>query len=163
MGTNVAREFNLDDRQLFVRFLVPLLSEQDLQFEGHDFIARKTRITILEGPELRPDELGIAGRGWQNAVRNGTDVTEVVLERARDHLASTESSDAPAAKRAALPGSAALRERLIGRLLAGPIALEEIRTIAHDLMPDASADELRAASDQAAVDLLNAGEALLTR
>ncbi len=164
MGQQVVRELNMDDRLLYVRFLMPLLSDRDFAFEGHDFTPRKTRITILEGPELRTDQLGIGGRGWQNANLSGVDVTETVLARARDHFAGTGSSgQAQAMSSAVSPGLGALRERLIGRLSAGPVTLEDIRAIAHDLMPDGTADELRATSDEAALDLLSSGDARLTR
>ncbi len=97
MGISVVREFNLGERELWTRFLAPLMADQDFTLEGHDFTPRKTRITIYDGPELRPDQLGM-GRGWQNVERTGSDVTAAVLARAREHAGA-----ATAARRGARP------------------------------------------------------------
>ncbi len=38
----------------------------------------RAKLTIYEGPELRPDEIGV-GRGWGNVTKYGTDVTGRLL------------------------------------------------------------------------------------
>jgi hypothetical protein len=183
MGMHVVREFNLDDRKLYVTFLEPLLSDREFSIEGHDYYPRHTRIVILEGPELPLDQLGM-GRGWGNAERTATDVTESVLAKARAHLASHSPASAtptgPAAASAAAQQRAqapaptpapavavsvpdALRERLIGRLSAGPVTLADIAAIAADLMPESPPEEQLAASRGAALELLSAGDAHLSR
>ncbi len=43
-------------------------------------------LTVIEGPELPVQQLSM-GRGWRNAVRQGTDVTATVLADARARLA----------------------------------------------------------------------------
>jgi hypothetical protein len=164
MGMSVAREFNLDDRGLYLTFLEPLLSDREFSFEGHDYFPRHTRIVVLEGPELPLDQLGM-GRGWGNAERTGTDVTESVLAKARAHLASHPAGTAPAHPAPAAPAAVedALRERLIGRLSAGPVTLADIAAIAADLMPESPPEEQLAASRGAALELLSAGDAHLSR
>ena len=84
MGMNVVREFNLGDERLWLDFLAPLMADQEFVLEGHEFTPRHTRLTVYEGPELRLDQLSF-GRGWQNVERTASDVTERVLERAREH------------------------------------------------------------------------------
>jgi hypothetical protein len=172
MGISVVREFNLGERELWTRFLAPLMADQDFTLEGHDFTPRKTRIAIYDGPELRPDQLGL-GRGWQNVERTGNDVTGAVLARAREHV-ETARTTAPrttapqttppgttALRTTAPPTWEALRERAIGRLSAGPMSFEEIVAMAADLMPDSTAGEQLAAGERAAVELLRSGAAQL--
>lgn len=152
MGISVVREFNLGERELWTRFLAPLMADKDFTLEGHDFTPRKTRIAIYDGPELRPDQLGI-GRGWQNVERTGSDVTGEVLARAREHAGATRTT--------APPTWEALRERAIGRLSAGPVSFDEIVAMAANLMPDSTAGEQLAAGERAAVELLRSGAAQL--
>jgi hypothetical protein len=153
-GMNVVREFNLGERELWIRFLAPLMADHDFTLEGHDFTPRKTRIAIYDGPELRPDQIGI-GRGWQNVERTGNDVTEAVLAKAHEHVGATRTT-APAA-----PGWEALHQRVIGRLSAGPVSFGEIVVMATDLMPDSAPSEQLAASERAALELLRGGVAQL--
>jgi len=166
-GMQVVREFNLDDRRLWLEFLAPLMADHDFMLEGHEFIPRQTRLKVYEGPELRPDQLGM-GRGWQNVERSAQDVTERVLARAREHIAAggaTTAGAATATGAGASGGSPAadlLRERLIGRISAGPIAAPEILAIASELMPDAAEAARLEASRQAVWALLQRELAQLT-
>jgi hypothetical protein len=54
-----------------------------------------------------------------------------------------------------------LRERLIGRLAAGPVNAEQITAIAESLMPTSDEVGRRAACEQAVWELLAGGEAQL--
>ena len=148
-GLHVMREFNLSERELWVQFLAPLMAGREFTFEGHDFIPRKTRIKVYEGPELRPDQLGM-GRGWQNVERTASDVTERVLEHARAFAAD-----------AAEPVVDPLRERVIGRLSAGNVSLDEIEAMAADLLPGSGKSERHAATQRVALALLESGAAQL--
>lgn len=143
-GIQAVREFNLSEQRLWVEFLAPLMADANFTVAGHEFVPRQTRLKVYEGPELRPDQLGM-GRGWQNVERTANDVTERVLERAREHTA------APADKPT---GADLLRERLTGRLSAGPIAAREILVVAAELMPDAGERNRVEAARQAAWSLL---------
>jgi hypothetical protein len=165
MGMEVVREFNLSEQRLWVEFLAPLMADQDFTVEGHDFIPRQTRLKIYEGPELRPDQLGM-GRGWQNVERSAGDVTERVLERAREHTAAAAAGGHTATARvgtpAGTPGAELLRERLIGRLSAGPIAAHEILAAAAELLPDAGEQERLVVAQAAVWALLERDLAQLT-
>lgn len=154
-GLQVVREFNLSEERLWLEFLAPLMADQVFMLEGHEFIPRKTRLMVYEGPELRPDQIAL-GRGWQNVERAAEDVTRRVLERAREHIAAAASA----------PGSAPaavdlLRERLIGRLAAGPISAQELVAIAAELMPEADQHERLTAAQRATWALLERGAAQL--
>jgi hypothetical protein len=158
MGMQYARKFNLDEAELWTRFLRPLLDDRDFICEGHDWEPRKTKIMVLDGPELRAHQLGL-GRGWSNALRGATDVTDAVLVRARELYAGQRSArPAPAV---APPAATALRERLIGRLSAGPVTVEQITEMAESLMPDSDPSERLAACEQAVWGLLAGGDAQL--
>ncbi len=158
MSMQVVREFNLTERRLWTGVLAPLLADREFTIEGQEFVPRQTRLKVYEGPELRPDQLGL-GRGWQNVERTGVDVTERVLRRAREHVASA-GSGAVAAE--ATPGVDLLRERLIGRLSAGPLAAEEIAGIAAELLPEADERARARLAEQAVWALLERGVAQLT-
>ncbi len=168
-GIQVVREFNLSTERLWVGFLAPLVGNQDFSVEGHEFTPRSTRVKVYEGPSLRPDQLSL-GRGWQNVERTASDVTERVLEQAREHAAERAreskvgSADASGLRpHEALPAAAELvRERLLGRIAAGPLPAAEIMAIATELMPQAGDRERVEAAQRAAWVLLERGVAQLT-
>jgi hypothetical protein len=157
MGMAVVREFNLSQERLWLVFLAPLMADHEFNVEGHDFTPRATRLTVYEGPELRPDQLSF-GRGWQNAARTASDVTERVLERAREYTAG----QAEQPHRALPAASDLVRERLLGRIAAGPISAEEILEVAGELMPDAPEQERLDVAQYVAWELLERGSAQLT-
>jgi hypothetical protein len=177
-GIQSVRAFNMNEQQLSARFLAPLLADQEFTYEGHDWTPRKVRIRIFDGPELQTYQLGM-GRGWQEVERKYADVTEAVLEAARGR--ATAAPDQPAT--ASYPATAShpvtashpapptqpqdavdpLRERLIGRLFAGPVPFDDVVKMAAELMPGTTADAQLVAAERAAVELLQAGGAQLTR
>ena len=157
-GLHQVRMFNLSEQRLWLEFLAPLMADDDFTVEDHDFTPRQSRLTVYEGPELRPDQLMGMGRGWQNVERTATDVTERVLERAREHTDRqrrdvTAGSSAPAA-------ADLVRERLIGRIAAGPVSAEEILAIVVELMPAGSEQERLDVAKHATWALLERGAAL---
>ena len=154
MGASLVRQFNLSEAELWRRFIAPLMAGRDFTYEGHEFIPTRTRITILDGPNLRADQLAL-GRGWQNAQRLGRDVTEALLATARQR---TQNSAATAASAPV----EILRERLIGRLCAGPVAAGEIAALAAELMPSSGEDDRRMAAQRAAWMLIERGLAELS-
>lgn len=143
-GVRVARAFNLNQHDLQVRFLAPLMSGQEFVYEGNEWSPRKTRVTIYEGRELQTHEIGM-GRGWQNVQRSCEDVTTEVLERARQGGIRTQAPES----------DNALKERIIGRLSAGPLALGDTVRMAGDLMEGRRVSEQMAASEMAVWELLH--------
>lgn len=158
MGMSVVREFNLTDQRLWREFLAPLMADADFTVEGHDFTPRKTRLKVYEGPELRTDQLAL-GRGWQNVERTASDVTERVLERAREHSGHAATPPPPAVQAAA---GELVRERLLGRIAAGPISAPEILAIATELMPNGTDAQRLEVAQRAVWALLERGVAQLT-
>jgi hypothetical protein len=171
-GIQSVRAFNMSEQQLSARFLAPLLADQEFTYEGHDWTPRKVRIRIFDGPELQTYQLGM-GRGWQEVERKYADVTEAVLEAARSRATavtdqpaaptqptSPTHSDAPSQPQDTVDP---LRERLIGRLFAGPVPFEDVVKMAAELMPGSSSEAQLAAAERAAVELLQAGGARLTK
>jgi hypothetical protein len=161
MGMQVVREFNLNEERLWLEFLAPLMDDRPFVVEDHEYIPHETRLTVFEGEELRLDQLGM-GRGWQNVERAYTDVTERVLARAREHTAAgARPADPIAPAPAHAPAAELLRERLIGRLSAGPITAAEILSTALELMPGSAEPELLDVAQRAVWALLERDVAML--
>jgi hypothetical protein len=159
MGTQVVREFNLSEERLWVVFLAPLMDDRPFVVEDHEYIPHETRLKVFEGDELRLDQLGM-GRGWQNVERAYTDVTERVLARAREHTAAKARPSQPATA-GHPPATELLRERLIGRLSAGPITAAEVLSTALELMPGSDEPELLDVAQRAVWALLERDVAML--
>jgi hypothetical protein len=166
-GLHQVRMFNLTEQRLWLEFLAPLMADNDFTVEDHDFTPRQTRLTVYEGPELGPDKLMGMGRGWQNVERTATDVTERVLERARQHT-EQQRRDAAASSSPPVAGSSPpaatdlVRERLIGRIAAGPVSAEEILGIVTELMPAGSEQERLDVARHATWAVVERGAAQLT-
>ena len=79
---HVARVFNLSRDQLDSRFVRPWVGGTVIEHDDRRWTPERSRLTILEGPELRADELGM-GRGWASATQSSTDVTDTILAQAR--------------------------------------------------------------------------------
>jgi hypothetical protein len=79
---NVARAFNLSRQELMTRIVAPWVSGASVHWNERSWNPEKARIVIYEGPALAPAEIGL-GRGWANASRGGTEVTQRVLDEAR--------------------------------------------------------------------------------
>lgn len=179
-GMHSVRAFNLTEEALATRFMEPLMADVEFTLEDHDWTPRKVRMRIFEGPQLRPDQLGM-GRGWQTVERSFTDVTEAMLETARrqatenfaeEAAAAADQMTAPAqpafpAQPAVLPHLPGevdpLRERLIGRLSAGPVTFVDVVAMAAELFPGTAVDAQVAAAERAMLDVLRAGGTNLSR
>ena len=79
---HVARVFNLSREQLDARFAQPWVSGVVIEYEEHKWAPDRARLKIYEGPELRPDEIGM-GRGWPTVGKTSREVTETVLAEAQ--------------------------------------------------------------------------------
>ncbi len=137
----MTRAFNLQEQDVTSRFLGPLMSGRALTYEGQEWDPKKTRLTVLEGPELRREEIGM-GRGWANAQRAGTDVTERLIARARE-----QTQRSPALDR--------LKERIAGRIEAGPLPLRRVVALTEELMEGRRASERLAVAELAVWELLH--------
>ena len=142
----MAHVFNLSAEELTTRFLAPLVNGRELVYQELEWLPRKTTVTIYEGPELPVEQLGM-GRGWGNVQRSGTDVTQRILEQARERLARHPSLDP-------------LQERLSGRLSAGPMELSAVVALADDLLGGRVSERL-AVAEQAVWEMVYRGQAAL--
>lgn len=145
--SHVARAFNLSEQELRRTVLAPLAAGGAFRFADRDWDARDARVRVLEGPRLGPSEL-MLGRGWPNAERSGTDVTERLVQRSRAEVDQRDTVQR-------------LKERIVGRIAAGPLALAATVGLADDLLPGGRTSARLAAAEQAAWELLHEGRAQL--
>ena len=79
---HVSRVFNLTRDDLERQFVRPWVAGVIIEHDDRRWAPERSRLKILEGPELRQDELGM-GRGWATASKQGRDVTEAMIAAAR--------------------------------------------------------------------------------
>jgi hypothetical protein len=144
------RAFNLTAEQVHQRFLTPLRGDRRFVCEDKEFDPSLAALRVLEGPELRIDQLTL-GRGWSEAERIGTDVSS-------QFRAATSTTAAPQPERGA---RSALKDRIVGRVSAGPVTLAELPALAADLMPGARASEQLAETELAVWELLHQEQLLI--
>lgn len=75
---HVARAFNLTQEELDRRFARPWVTGTVIEYEDRNWTPGKSKLTILEGPELGVEDMGL-GRGWANVGRTSQEVTETLL------------------------------------------------------------------------------------
>jgi hypothetical protein len=144
---HLARAFNLSEEELRARFLTPLAEGRAVELGGRTWHPQRVQVRVLEGRRLEPGEL-MLGRGWANAQRVGEDVTA--------RFAGQEANrPAPAA---ALERA---RERLLGRVQAGPLTLREAVLVTDELLAGHRASRRLALVEQAVWELLHAGRVQL--
>jgi hypothetical protein len=142
-----ARAFNLSREELDARILAPWVTGAPIQLQDRRWTSEKAKLTILEGAELRPDEIGL-GRGWNNASKSGQDVTARLLEEERHSL------QAPADE---------LKEAIVAACAGPAIALAQVVAVAAARDPERRPSELLGAAEQAVWELLHAGRLRLLR
>jgi hypothetical protein len=145
---HTTRAFNLTEEELGRRFLAPLRAGQTLTYAEREWEPAKTKLTIYEGRELGPEEIGL-GRGWQNVVRSGTEVTERMLGAAPAREQRPAEVDR-------------LKERILGRLTAGPQTLAEVVQMADALLPEARPSQRLSAAELTVWELLHEGKVRLS-
>lgn len=142
-----ARAFNLTREELDARILEPWTKGAPIELQDRRWTSEKAKLTILEGDELRPDEIGL-GRGWNNATRGGTDVTAILLAQAQSRLQA--------------PGDE-LKEAIVAACAGSPIALAQVVSVAAARDPQQRPSELLGAAEQGVWELLHAGRLRMLR
>jgi hypothetical protein len=142
-----ARAFNLTREELDARILRPWCSGIPVDLQDRRWTSEKAKLTILEGAELRPDEIGL-GRGWSNATRSSREVTTELLEEARQSL------QAPADE---------LKEAIMAACAGSAVALAQVVAIAAAREPQRRPSEVLAAAEQSVWELLHGGRLRLLR
>lgn len=79
-----AWRFNLSEQEL-AAIVQPWVREQAIDVGERKWSPHLARLTLLEGPKLDLTELSM-GRGWRSAQRRSEDVTERVLDAAREAM-----------------------------------------------------------------------------
>ncbi len=142
-----ARAFNLTREQLDARIVGPWTAGGAIELEERRWSPERAKLTIYEGPELPPDQLGL-GRGWANVTRAGEDVTARVLaERGR-------ASPGPVAE---------LKRELLDRGAYGPVSLRRVIELTAERYSGSRVSERLALCEQATWELLHEGALRLTR
>ena len=142
-----ARAFNLTREELDARIVAPWLAGTPIELQDRRWTSEKAKLTIVEGAELRPDEIGL-GRGWNNATKGGQDVTAKLLDEVR------HTQQAPVDE---------LKEAIVAACAGSPIALAQVVAVAAAREPQRRPSELLGAAEQGVWELLHAGRLRLLR
>jgi hypothetical protein len=152
---HVGRAFNLSAEELGERITGPWVRDQMVQLNERRWAPERARLTIYEGPALRPDEIGL-GRGWANVTRAGVEVTERVLAEVRR---TAPVAPAPPSEEAV----AELRELILARCASGPLGLDEVVAIVSDRHALQRVSERVALAEQSVWGLLGEGRVRIAR
>jgi hypothetical protein len=156
---HVARGFNLTAERLQSQIVARWARDEIVDFEDRRWAPERAKLTIYDGPQLRPDELGL-GRGWGNATRQSTDVTERVLAAAAVAAAPTATQSGADAQ-PPTAGVAGLKQRLLAELEDGQLALSRVAALAGEQRLGLRASQRLALAEQAIWELLHEGRARL--
>ena len=139
--------FNMSERELRTAVLDAWARKEWLEFGERRWDPNQASLTVLEGPQLSMPELSM-GRGWRNAQRGGSDVTERMLESARATRGAgsaaaqdREGTVAAAPERLPAAGAASLAAQLIALLGDDPLSLLRAWQLALERHPDRSPSE----------------------
>lgn len=139
---HVARAFNLEREELDARFVRPWASGTVIRFADRAWNPEKGRLTVYEGPEVRPEDMGM-GRGWATVSKTSADVTETIMAEA---ARSTETRSAIETFKAIVRGAART-----------PIAFPEVIALAAAEHPGHRASACLAMAEQGVWELLHQG------
>ncbi|HET9075228.1 MAG TPA: hypothetical protein VFN48_11680 [Solirubrobacteraceae bacterium] len=150
-GRETVRVFNLGEDEVQTQFIGPLRAGVTFAFGDKRFEPLKARLVVIEGDHLAPGQLGL-GLGWTNAVKRGRDVTQRFLAGTggRPGVSNGVGAVAPDL-------SARLRERILGRLAAGPLRLGEAVGLTGELLAGHRVSERIATTESAVWEMLHAG------
>jgi hypothetical protein len=150
---NVARSFNLSEEDLSARILAPWVRGQLVHIGERQWEPAKAKLTVLEGRELRSDEMGL-GRGWANVSRGAENVTERVLTTAR---AQAQSGGAPEASGEV----AAFKEVLGAQCATDRLAIHQVMWLANSRHPEWRVSDRLALAERAVWELLHEGRLVM--
>jgi hypothetical protein len=144
---HVARVFNLNRDELESRFVRPYVGGTIIEHEDRRWAPERSRLKILEGRELRADEVGM-GRGWATATKHGADVTETVLAQARRGAEARPELEAL---------KAAMAE-----VAATPLGFQDVMALAAAAHPNWRASQQLELAEQAVWEMLHQGRLDMT-
>ncbi len=135
----LARAFNLSAGEIEARILTPWAARSEVELDGRRFTPGKAKLTILEGPVLAPEQIGV-GRGWGNANRSGCERTKELLAAASTPL------DRAAAE---------LKDVILSKARAGGLALPELPALLAQRHPGWRVSDRLALAERAVWELLH--------
>jgi hypothetical protein len=117
-GVHQGRAFNLGRPELLSRFVGPWRERVAIALDGHSYAPGRAKLRVIAGRRLEPGEIGL-GRGWQNAVRSGTEATEEVLRLEPALLSGAAPAAGPLTDfKLAVEGACALEARTLAEVVA---------------------------------------------
>ncbi len=148
-SVNVSREFNLTEEELRRRILAPWAAGALIRSGDRQWAPERAKLSIYEGPELRPDEIGM-GRGWGNVTKHGTEVTAQLL---------ADSGRAQAATTLPPPTSELdqCKQEIVRRACEGALELGECIAIAGSLRFGSRVSERLALAELAVCEIIHTG------
>lgn len=146
---NVARTFNLSEGELYAKVLVPWADGRLVVLGEREWEPARAKLTVLEGRELRADEMGL-GRGWANVSRDAENVTERVLGVAR-----AQAKPGGAAEASGIP--TAFKEVLRAQCATDRLAVHQVLWLANSRHPEWRVSERLALAERAVWELLHEG------
>ncbi len=144
---HVARVFNLSREELDARFARPWVGGSAIEHEDRRWLPDRARMTIYEGPELAPNEIGM-GRGWPTVGKISREVTETVLAQAQ------RGADARSA-------IGTFKAMLLGAAVA-PMTFGEVIELVNSEYPHWRASQRLALAEQAVWEMLHHGALTLS-
>ncbi|MFZ1994991.1 MAG: hypothetical protein WAU75_12835 [Solirubrobacteraceae bacterium] len=144
---HVARAFNLTRDELEARFVGPWVGGAMIEHEDRRWAPERSKLKILEGPELPADDLGM-GRGWASAVRSGADVTDAVIAQARRGAQARPEVEALKAA--------------IGEVAGTPLGFQDVMALAAAAHPNWRASQQLQLAEQAVWEMLHQGRVIMT-
>jgi hypothetical protein len=150
---HLARVHNVSEQRLHDEVVTPFVRGQIFEIGDHKWIPQRTKLTIIESPELPLSQLGL-GRGWNTAVRRGEDVTAAVLGAARANQILADGLP---------PRAPGLEGAILDRCKQEPLSLLGVWQLAAVEDPDASAGARLVLAENAVSELLLQGVIELCR
>jgi hypothetical protein len=144
---HVARLFNVTREELATNFVVPWVAGGMIEYDDRRWAPERTRLKILEGPELRADELGM-GRGWATATKSSRDVTDAVIAEARRGAEARPEVES--------------LKTAIEEVAANPITFQDVMALAAAAHPNWRASEQLAVAEQAVWEMLHQSRLAMT-
>jgi hypothetical protein len=145
---HVARAFNLTRDELDARILHPWVTGDSIPLQDRSWSAQKSKLTIIEGPELNAGDLGL-GRGWGNAVREGHDVTASLVAQAERQVGPSPADG--------------LKHDIVSAARLSPLPLRAVVELVAVRNPQRRPSELVAVTEQAVWELLHHGSLAMYR
>lgn len=144
-GFNSVRRFNLPRVQLEAQILRPWLAGREIELDDRKYVRQNARLRVLRGPVIATEEMGL-GRGWANAERAGTYVTDDVLAAAEQTPPVAAGADG---------GIESFKSQVLAVASEQPVTLAAVAAMAGSVNPRWRVSEQLALAERAVWELLH--------